>query len=76
VAIAFLFVTWFTYLWAFWTIHREHESCEERLIALEHHRFKFRSLPDSLTLGKIMSSRPEELEKLLEASELSGLPPM
>lgn len=48
-----------------------YERNMSRLKALENHRSKYGSLPDSLTLEKITRLKPKDLEKLL-ASEIGA----
>ena len=47
----------------------EQEECEGCFLALEEHRSKYKSLPDGLTLTKIVESELDELKKLLKESE-------
>lgn len=37
---------------------------------LQDHRFKHKSLPDSITFRKVVESKPEELEKLVRNYEM------
>lgn len=48
---------------------KEQEEDEKCLLTLEEHRSKYKSLPDGLTLTKIVESELDELKKLLEESE-------
>ena len=55
-------------------VHRAIDKCrdnEERLRMLEDYRFKYKSLPDTLTLETIVTNTPEELRELLEADQPS-----
>jgi hypothetical protein len=61
-----LLVTFFCYVV---TRSREHDRNKMKLIVLEKHRFRYKSLPDDATFVKILASKPEEIEKLLETHE-------
>jgi hypothetical protein len=47
---------------------REQGDDEKRLLTLEDYRSKRKSLPDGITLRKIVGLTPEELKELLEKS--------
>lgn len=53
-------------------ITKEHESNLKKFIALENYRSKHKSLPDSLTLNKIIASKPPDIEKILAEDQSVG----
>jgi len=56
-------------VWSIITLANVHKGNLKKLIALESHRYRYKSLPDDLTLEKIVKLKPKDLEKFLVASK-------
>jgi len=56
-------------IWVGWRYNQDSRSLARCVVVLEKHRSRFKSLPDSITLEKLVQSKPDELEKLLKESE-------
>lgn len=52
-------------------VMREHNRNLSKLILLETHRSKYKSLPDSLTFDVIVNRAPRQLEGLLQTAEIT-----
>jgi hypothetical protein len=56
-------------IWVGWKYNQDSRSLARCLLALEKHRSRFKSLPDCITLEKLVQSKPDELEKFLKDNE-------